>query len=328
VGPFQEHVRQLRRLPGLTRRICGTDLGLARLVPTCAATLTEFCRARPTCLTGHAFPAMYLWTDLFHLYWTVEADCLLVLAEDGGVSFLMAPPLGRGDVRRALGRAREIMTELNGPRAGARVQEVDDGLLPVLEEAGWQVGHEAREYIVPTEAMASLRGRHFDGRRHDIRRFEAEHTAVWRPYEPSDLPQAVALLRRWQEERARRHGDDFYRAQLADSGFLHVRTLRDAEALGIRGWVAEVEGQVIAYTFGFPLADGQTFADFLEVADLEFPGLPAFVFRGFCREVAGSHPFVNLGTDSELPNLAQTKQLYRPCRVVSAYVMNPPGMRQ
>jgi len=350
VSRFHDHIRPLRVLPEATRRVCRSDLGLARLVATSRAELADYFRARPTCLTGHAFPAIYLWADLFNLHWRAEADCLLVFAEADGVSFLMAPPLGTGDVRKALRYATEVMAALNGGRGGARAQEVDETLLPIFATEGWQVGHRAQEYLCETALLVELRGRHFDGRRHDIRRFERTYRATWRPYASSDFPACVALLRRWQAERTRQYPDPFYRNQLEASGCLHLRTLREAQELGIQGFVVELAtdgttggmdgeaGQsdthplirssghptLSAYTFGFPLADGETFCDFIEVADLAVPGLAAWTFREFCRE-ARAYPHLNVGTDSELPNLARAKLAYRPARLVPAYVVNAPA---
>ena len=340
VSRFHDHIRPLRGLPEITRRVCRSDLGLARLVATSYPLLQDFFRACPTCLAGHAFPAIYLWADLFNLHWRVEADCLLVFAEADGVSFLVAPPFGKGDLPKALRTARDIMAAINGSRGGARAQEVDDALLPAFAAEGWQVGHHAQEYICETASLIELRGRHFDGRRHDIRRFEKANRATWRPYRPADFPQCVALLRAWQRERAARHPDPFYRDQLEATGFLHLRTLREAEELALSGFVAEIERPVeeedsttttrtttstrraiAAYTFGFPLADGQTFADFIEVADLTHPGLAAWVFHRFCLEARG-YPWLNIGTDSELPNLAQTKLAYRPTRIVASHIIN------
>lgn len=351
VSRFQDHIRPLRVLPGVTRRVCRPDLGLARLVATCQPALRDYFGGRPTCLTGHAFPAMYLWGDLFNLHWRVEADCLLVFAEADGVSFLMAPPLGRGDVARALRVAAQVMAAINGPRGGARAQEVDEALLPTFAAEGWQVGHRAQEYLCETASLVELRGRHFDGRRHDIRRFERAHKAAWRPYASADFPACVALLRRWQAERARQHPDPFYRSQLEATGFLHLRTLREADQLGVSGFVVELDGEaraedstrartasttapirnpqsatrnaIAAYTFGFPLADGETFADFLEVADLSYPGLAAWTFREFCR-AARDWRWLNVGTDSELPSLARAKLAYRPARVVPCHTLNAP----
>ncbi|HPD17919.1 MAG TPA: phosphatidylglycerol lysyltransferase domain-containing protein [Planctomycetota bacterium] len=354
VSRFHDHVRPLRVLPEATRRVCRSDLGLARLVATCRAELADYFRARPTCLTGHAFPAIYLWADLFNLHWRVEADCLLVFAESDGVSFLMAPPLGTGDVAKALRLAADVMAAINGPRGGARAQEVDEALLPLFAAEGWQVGHRAQEYLCETASLVSLRGRHFDGRRHDIRRFERAHKALWRPYEARDFPACGALLRRWQAERAQQHPDPFYRHQLEAAASLHLRTLREAEELGVSGFVVELAADAMtggmdewmdaragqpdthplihssshsvlsAYTFGFPLADGETFCDFIEVADLAIPGLAAWTFREFCRE-ARAYPHLNVGTDSELPNLARAKLAYRPARLVPAYVVNAPA---
>ncbi|MBM4040768.1 MAG: DUF2156 domain-containing protein [Planctomycetes bacterium] len=352
ISRFHGHIRPLRVLPEATRRVCRSHLGLARLVSTSYPLLEPFFTARPTCLTGHAFPAIYLWADLFNLHWRVEADCLLLFAESDGVSFLIAPPLGRGDLPKALRAAAAIMAAINGPRGGARAQEVDEPLLPAFAAEGWQVGHRAQEYICDTASLIKLRGRHHDGRRHDIRRFEKLCPgALWRPYTPTDFPQCVALLRRWQAERAAAHPDPFYRGQLDAATHLHLRTLREAESLRLWGFVAEPErgrGQedsttrtttstsseignrkseignpIAAYTFGFPLADGQTFADFLEVADLSYPGLAAWTFCRFCRE-ARDWPFLNLGTDSELPSLARAKLACRPARIVPSYILNAP----
>jgi len=356
VSRFHDHVRKLCGLPALTRRLCRSDLGLARLVSTARPDLAPFFPAdghatpplaRATCLTGHAFPALYLWADLFNLHWRVEADCLLVFAEADGVSFLLAPPLGTGDVPRALRAAAEIMAAINGPRGGARAQEVDEALVPLFQAEGWTLGHQAREYICDTASLVELRGRHFDGRRNDIRRFEAAwgDRVVWRPYAPDDFPRCAALLRRWQRERATSHPDAFYRDQLDAAGFLHLRTLREADELGLRGFVVELQGPepaapaerqspisnlqssicnpIVAYTFGFPLADGETFADFIEVADLAYRGLAAWAFRQFCREAARWR-YINVGTDSELPNLARTKLAYRPARIVTSYTLNAP----
>ncbi len=328
VGTYQDHIRPLRVLPELTRRICRTDLGLARLVPTSYESLKPFFAARPTPLVGHAFPAIYLWADLFNLHWRVEADCLLLFAESDGVSFLIAPPLGNGDMAKALKTAVGTMAAINGPRGGARVQEVDEALLPAFTAAGWRIGHRAQEYICETASLIELRGRHFDARRHDIRRFEKLCPgAVWRPYAPADFPACVALLRRWQAERAAAHPDPFYREQLDATTHLHLRTLREAEQLALQGHVVEIATSsrpvLVAYTFGFPLADGQTFADFLEVADLSYPGLATWTFNRFCRE-ARDWPWLNLGTDSELASLARAKLAWRPARIVASYILNPP----
>jgi len=323
VSSYQEQARAIRPMPELTRRVCRADLGLARLVSTCQAELGDFFRARPSHLTGHTFPAIYLCRDAFNLYWAVEADRLLLFAESDGVSFLIAPPLGNGDMGQALKRARQVMEVLNGPHPGARVQEVDEESLPLFTAAGWRVAYKAVEYLYRTDDLAELRGRRYSAKRHDCRRFERSHRAIWRAYEPGDFHAAVALLRKWQAERHAHNADAFYRAQLADTGFLHVRTLREALMLGMAGHVVLIGDQLAAYTFGFPLNDGQTFADFIEVADLTYPGLPAFVYREFCREHR-AHQFINAGTDSGLPNLARAKRSYHPCSVIPSYTVVPP----
>ncbi len=132
------------------------------------------------------------------------------------------------------------------------------------------------------------------------------------------MPSVTALYRAWASERAIRYADSYYRTLLANSFLAHTRALRLAERLGLTARVLEIDGRLLAYSFGAPVADGRTFAVLGEVADLSVKGLAAFAFRQMCREVSQCR-WVNIMGDCGLENLRRAKLGYHPARKVKAY---------
>jgi len=85
----------------------------------------------------------------------------------------------------------------------------------------------------------------------------------------------------------------------------------------------EVQGEVVAYTFGYPLND-DTFCVLFEVTDLSFKGLAAFIFSRFCSDDAVKRfEFINAMDDFEAAALTQAKMSWRPVRLEPVYTVVP-----
>jgi len=81
--------------------------------------------------------------------------------------------------------------------------------------------------------------------------------------------------------------------------------------------VVEVGGRIMAFSSGFPVNESIFCINF-EIADLNFKGIAAFIFREFAKSLT-AYPEINMMDDSGLENIRQTKMLYRPVRTVVAY---------
>jgi hypothetical protein len=89
--------------------------------------------------------------------------------------------------------------------------------------------------------------------------------------------------------------------------------------------VVEIEGRIVAYTFGYFL-NADTFCVLFEVADLAVKGLAAFVFHRFCRDEAlEGCAWINAMDEFEAEDLARTKMLWRPARLQAIYTVTPKG---
>ncbi len=328
VGSFKEHAEPMRQLPALARALSRSDLGLARLLPTTRERLAPFFAAEASPLSYHSFPSLAIWADLFDLYWKVSGDRLLVIADGDGDSFLLCPPLGKGPAAPAAEEGLALLRALNPSVPSPRIQDADDLLARELEPAGWRVRESAVEYLYSRADLADLRGNRYEAKRQMCNRFERDHDWRFRPCEPEDFPAVMALYRDWLAARAgvphppeaASLSEEFFTAQ-AEAGFrtLH-RSLRDAEALGLRARVLEADARIVAYTSGYPLADGRTFYVLHEFSDLLVKGAAQITFREFCREAAPCDR-INAGGGSCLAQLDRVKESYHPVERVHSHTL-------
>lgn len=322
VGAWKEHVRVLRDLPALSKELCRSDLGLARLVPTARERLAPFFTGHGGSLCGQAFAPIYVWSDVFDLRWKVSGGRVLLLATGDGDCFLIAPPLGTGEVAGAADEALSLMRALDPRAPSPRIQETDDGDARALAKAGWRIRDTQVQYVYSRAELADLRGSRYEKKRQLCNRFERERVWRWRAFECDDLSPAMALYRQWMAGRAAAHPEELYAAQAEASFRSLYRTLRDAEILGITARVLEAGGQMAGITLGCPLPDGKSFYVMFEISDLRLKGSAQVMFREFCREMR-PFEFISAGSASLLPNLARVKESYRPVQRLNAHDMVP-----
>jgi hypothetical protein len=334
VGARKEHVRRLKALPALTRALCRTDLGLARLVPTARERLLPYFQAHHGAHSLHAFAPIHVWSDILDFHYKISGDRLLIFAEEpasaqaaagkDGDGFLICPPLGTGDVAGPAQDALETMRALSSKGVSPRIQDADEGTARQLVHSGWRIRETHVEYLYPRSALADLRGNRYEKKRQLCNRFTRDvKDRRWRPLDPNDLPEAIALYSNWLKQRTAAHpGEAFYTSQAEASWRAVYRALRDAEALQLVARALEADGRMAGFTVGCPLHDGQTFHVMFEVTDLSIKGAAQFMSRELCREL-GDFDRINAGSASGLDNLARVKESYRPTERLPAHTLVP-----
>ena len=322
VTSWKEHIQPLRSLPNLSQRLCRNDLGLARLTSTTEPILTPFFQAHRGRLFHHAFAPVYLWSGVLDLYWKVSAERLLLFADGDGDCFLIAPPLGSGDLVGAAAEALEIMRALNPRAPSPRIQEADETMTSQLTGHGWNTKDVQVEYVYERAALASLDGNRYEKKRQLCNRFERDHDWQWRPFRPEDLPAAMTLYRQWLARRTEAHPEVFYTAQAEASFRILYRALCEAEDFSLTARVLEAEDRLVGVTAGYPLHDGETFCILAEVSDLAIRGAAQFMYRKFCCEM-DRFTCINAGSASGLPNLERVKESYRPTQRLKSCTLVP-----
>lgn len=327
VTPWREHIRPLHELPRLTRALCRTDFGLARLTATVTDDLAHFFDAYSGRLSCHAFAPLAIWSGIFDIYWRVSGDRLLVFAQGDGDCFLIVPPMGGGDIRHAAAEALDIMRGLNSAGASPRIQEADDSVLSELVGDAWRLRDTHVEYLYDRAELAALPGNRYEKKRQLCNRFERDHEWRWRPFRPEDLPDAVTLYRTWLQRRCATHPEEFYVSQAEASFRTLYRALCETEPSGLYVRVLEADRRMAGIAVACPLHDGHTFSVLFEVSDLAVRGAAQFMYRELCREMLG-FDLVNAGSASGLPNLERVKESYRPKARLRSHTLVPnhPGV--
>ena len=319
IGEPQEETFLLTPLPCLTESLCRLrpprdkellELGLRPLRIEDKLYLDRFWTdSGPVPLSSHAFATLVLFQDILPCYWKESQETLLVIAEQGGKSFLLLPPLGK-NIEPALSEAIQLLKQLNGDRFPLQIENIPEDQAGFYERLGFKLIQKDPDYIYLREALVDLKGDSYKSKRSSYNYFVTHYPFSHLPYEDSLFNEGLLLFNRWAASRRQTLKDPFALALLEDSFFVHHRLLRHASALGLTGRVVRIAGELKAYTFGFAL-DEETFCVVAEIADPAVKGLPQFLFREFCREKA-SFLYINAMDDSGLESLRRVKDSYRP----------------
>jgi hypothetical protein len=246
-----------------------------------------------------------------------EDGALVARCEEHGARFFL-PPVGARDAaataRRLVGVAREQGFPFEVRRAPA-------ALADALRAAGFAAreDRDSFDYVYEVGALASLEGRHFDGKRNQVRRLTRERACAYAPLDAAVAAECLALEEDWCDLRACRL-DAGLTAEQAAIG----ECLRLHRELGLIGGVIRVDGRVKAFALAERLA-GDTAVVHFEKADPQVPGLYQLVNHWFCREALGAFRFVNREQDLGIPGLRQAKESWRPHHLVAKFTVAAAG---
>jgi hypothetical protein len=179
------------------------------------------------------------------------------------------------------------------------------------------------DYVFEVKALAELKGKKFDGKRNQIRKFiknQPGHSFV--PLRAVNRDQALALFDRWAEERQNGgtegsslpHFGEECQKQALERAF-------DAfTELGLTGGAILVDGEMQGFVLGSEANPEMGIAHF-QYANSKMPGIYQLLLQRTCQEVFASYPYINLEEDLGIPGLRKTKLSYQPARIEKKYLI-------
>jgi uncharacterized protein len=283
--------------------------------PVLTAALAETrCR-----LSAYFFDAIALWEPLlsFEVREIDGMQCLF--ATDRAGTFLYLPPLGHGDIRGVVRKVFDILNRMNASPGIARIENVSEAHLPLFTEE-YRCAYKTDEYLYDREDIASYQGNAYKSKRSDYNHFVRHYpSAEFVPYAEGMAEACLRLFDLWTEQKGAI--PDEARYMLEDARETHRLMLNSYEKLDFIGRVVRLEGEIIAYTFGHMISAAD-FCVFAEITNRGFKGLPAFIFRRFCRDIAVlPYARVNVMDAFGLPRLEKTKRSFRPAEVLAVYTV-------
>lgn len=271
-------------------------------------------------LSAFHFSCLFLWQDFFDFEFEVMDGNLCIYAHQPRGCFLYLPPLGRSWESSIVERTFLKMNKINA--RVARIENVEQEQVPRGQgELKFKSYPKSQEYVYRKQDLIELKGSAYKSQRHDINHFQAHHQTLFRPLEERDFKSCMDLYQRWARNRHDKHADPVYRSMLEENKIVHELALRYHKPLGLVGRIVESGQKIMAYSLGYPL-NSKIFCVLLEIIDVGFGGLGAFIFNRFCADEAlKSYAFINTMDDFGLPHVAVSKQAYRPFLTPLSYTL-------
>ncbi|MBL7151579.1 MAG: DUF2156 domain-containing protein [Candidatus Omnitrophica bacterium] len=270
-------------------------------------------------LSAYSFENIYIWRELYDIFWLVIDDNLCLFFRDKLGCFMYLPPLAKEVSSGVLDRAFSIMDNFNSRSAVSRIENVENEAIAQYDKLGYLRNDKFCDYLCQRSDLAELKGNRFKSKRACCNYFSKQYDFKYLNFSPKYKKGCLGLYERWADERKAHNQDTLYTGMLKDSGSCLRQLLGSYKYLDFSGRVVKIQKQIKAFTFGFRL-NQKIFCILYEVADLSVKGLAQFIFRQFARD-CGSYKYVNIMDDSGLLNLKKTKLSYHPAKV-PAYIIS------
>jgi len=270
-------------------------------------------------LSVYAFENIYIWKELFDIYWIRIQDNLCVFFKDKIGCFLYLPPLGEKIRAEPIEKVFKIMDKFNHNPEVSRIENVEEKDTTFYRHLGYACQDKYPEYLCARAEQVELKGNRFKSKRACFNYFIKHYKFEYLPFSLRQRSECLKLYNRWMRQRKSKNQDPIYQGMLGDSEVC-LRVLLDGySGLKIVGRVVRVDGEIRAFSFGYRL-NSETFCILYEITDLSIKGLAQFIFRQFCRELK-DYKYINIMDDSGLENLKKVKLSYHPVKLVPAYIV-------
>ncbi|WP_197090331.1 phosphatidylglycerol lysyltransferase domain-containing protein [Cupriavidus basilensis] len=281
----------------------GAPLAIAQAAGIDAA--LRACSADPgeTCLSEHAFANLYLFRQA-HDYRFVAGSHPRVtgLTYDGARHVL--PLFALDTAPRALLQALLRGHDCFYPLSAAQVARLDPAVF------NWSAVRADADYLYPAANFAAYRGTTLSRKRNLMKQLLAAHAVTARPYHAGLARQAMTVHAQWMAAKRKAQGE-------ADDAPC-AEALREAERLGLEGFLYEAGGQPVGFVLAQEIRPAVFAMRFAKGLDA-YKGIYQYMFHHFCTAFARPVAWLNFEQDLGLDNFRQTKQSYAPSALLPKY---------
>ncbi len=271
------------------------------------------------CLSAFSFVNIFGWQDFFTFEFKEMGGNLCIFARDELGVFQYLPPLGKNISAKIVEESFAYMRECNGEGGITRIENIECSQIEWFNKEKYNFFNKGYEYCYYKKDIVSFRGNRYKSKRAEYNVCVKQNSCQYRPFKSGMLEECGQLYWEWMSERQIRNDDGIYKQMLQENKKVHQLVLQYHKDLDLIGRVVVVDGEIKAYTFGFPL-NKFMFCVLFEIVDLSINGLATYIFREFCQDKTLSpYQFINVMDDFELKNIKETKMSFRPVLLFPSY---------
>ena len=280
----------------------------------------KYYRARYYENAHFTFTNMYMWRKPYNIHWAIEDDVLYTLTKwRNKVS--MTQPLGTEDkMQGAITKIIDFFANNDGDKQ-LSIGGIDKYFAEELRKypnAQFEITPTDYnfDYVYLVDDLINLAGRKYHSKKNHLNSFQKNYPmANYLPITKDIIPKCREELNDWYENKS---------PELPNDPFLALERAAINEVLdnfcdfNIKGGAIELDGRIIAFTFGEQLND-DTAVIHVEKADPEIRGAYPAINQGFVAHEWSNMKYINREEDMGLEGLRKAKESYKPFKMIEKF---------
>lgn len=263
-----------------------------------------------------SFSTMMMWKDIYHGEVAEYQGTLCYRSYvDKDKRYVYAFPAGNGDKKAAI---EAMMALEHACGRDFKLRGFEKEWADWLEEqfpGVFTIGTSRDEwdYIYSVEALSTLSGSKYHGKRNHIARFKDSGEWYYEALQDSNV------------EECRLMSDKWYHAQLEIGNISVLKekpvlnyALDHIKELDLKGGVLYRNGEIVAFTLG-EIMNGDTFHVHIEKAYSEIQGAYPMINQQFVLHEMQGLTYINREEDDGVPGLRRAKESYYPVKMIEKY---------
>lgn len=261
------------------------------------------------------FTNLFIWAECYNTQYVVWEDVLIVANISSSGRYLCFFPKGNGNIKQALCQMREFFTRRGEPLFITNASEEEAELFKeIFPEGEVTENRDFEDYVYSRESLVSLSGKKLHSKKNHLNRFKKQYTDyVYREMTKNDFDNCMVLAERLISE-GNHEGEISNEWEI-----MSIKSLfENFDALGLKGGIIEVKGEIVAFTIGEGQNDKCAIIH-VEKADRTYEGIYAAINNEFVSKTLTEYEFINREEDMGLDGLRKAKLSYRPHHMVKKY---------
>ncbi len=232
---------------------------------------------------------------------------------DGEVSYCF--PTGDGDYKKAVEFIIEDAKLHSGEFSifGINSAGKDFLLKEFSQEFTVNYDRDGMDYIYLSTDLIQLKGKKFQPKRNHISFFEKNYIWQYESVTAENIKDCIDMSENWLYQS--NHAD---KTDLDNELKIIKKVAENFDALGYKGALIRIDGEVVAYSLGEEITD-DTFCVHFEKAYPGIRGAYPIINREFVKNELSSYKFINREDDVGSENLRKAKLSYQPVMLLDEY---------
>lgn len=261
----------------------------------------------------YCFGNIFIWSPIYDTYIARFEDFFLTAGMGQYDEYCF--PMGHGDLRKAIEALRADARERGRNLRFFGVTESDKLALESVcpGEFLYEEDRDFFDYIYDRNDLATLAGKKYHAKRNHIAAFERNESYTYEEICNANIDECIQMNARWNAMNLDKNPTELEHELQAI-----MRSFENYEALGFRGALLRVDGEVVAFTMGEAMGS-HMFCTHFEKAFAHVRGAYPMINREFAARSLTEYPLINREEDTGDDGLRKAKLSYHPLKLLVKY---------